>query len=235
MTTGNREASVEVTDAPSLKVWDLPVRLFHWSLVVLLGIAWWSAEQRELEWHRYAGYSILALVLFRLLWGFFGSTTARFIQFVSGPKRVFLYLRHDLFVRKSARHHGHNPLGGWSVIAMLGLLLLQTVLGLLSVDVDGIESGPLSYLVSFETGRIAAETHALVFNGLLIIIGIHIAAVLFYRFYKHENLVSAMILGSKRWHGESKPMLHFPPALRAIVLFALSALAVFIMVKFFGR
>lgn len=235
MTKNNRDASVEVTNASSLKIWDLPVRLFHWSLVVLLGIAWWSAEQRELEWHRYAGYSILALVLFRLLWGFFGSTTARFVQFVSGPKRVFHYLRHDLFVRKSARHHGHNPLGGWSVMVMLGLLLLQTVLGLFSVDVDGIESGPLSYLVSFDSGRTAAEIHALVFNGLLIIIGVHIVAVLFYRFYKHENLVSAMILGSKRWHGDIKPMLHFPPALRAGVLFAVSALAVFVMVKFFGR
>lgn len=234
MTDANRKTS-DAAQSRTLKIWDVPVRLFHWSLVVLLGIAWWSAEQRQLDWHRYAGYSILALVLFRLLWGFFGSTTARFSHFVSGPARVTDYLRNDLFAHRSHPYYGHNPLGGWSIIAMLGLMLLQTMLGLFSVDVDGIESGPLSYLVSFDTGRLAAETHHWIFNELLALVVIHIVAILFYRFYKKENLVSAMILGSKSWNGDAKPALHFPPVLRAIVLFTLSALAVFIMVKFFGR
>lgn len=234
MTDANHKPA-NATPSRALKIWDVPVRLFHWSLVVLLGIAWWSAEQRQLDWHRYAGYSILALVLFRLLWGFFGSTTARFSHFISGPGRVIDYLRNDLFAHRSHQYYGHNPLGGWSIIAMLGAMLVQTTLGLFSVDVDGIESGPLSYLVSFDTGRLAAETHHWIFNVLLALVVIHIVAILFYRFYKKENLVSAMILGSKNWNGEAKIALHFPPALRAIVLFALSALAVFVMVKFFGR
>jgi len=235
MTTDNRKP-LDVSPAASrLKIWDMPVRLFHWSIVALIAMAWWSAEQRQLDWHRYIGYTVLTLILFRLLWGCFGSTTARFTHFVSGPKHVIDYFRNDLFARKISAHHGHNPLGGWSVIAMLGAMLLQTLLGLFAVDIDGIESGPLAYLVSFDTGRTAAEIHHLIFNVLLALIALHIVAILFYRFYKNENLVSAMILGSKRWHGEPKPMVHFPPALRAIVLFALSAAAVFVMVKFFGR
>jgi cytochrome b len=232
MASDNREPSGA---ANSLKIWDLPIRLFHWSLVVLIASAWWSAEQRELEWHRRTGYALLTLLLFRVLWGFFGSTTARFAYFISGPARSFNYFRNDLFARKVSTSPGHNPLGGWSVLAMLGAMLLQTLLGLFAVDIDGIESGPLSYLVSFDTGRLAAETHHLIFNVLLTLIVFHIAAILFYRFYKNENLVRAMVVGSRHWHGEKVPALQFHSLKRALAILLGCALLVAAAITLFGR
>ncbi|HSB97882.1 MAG TPA: cytochrome b/b6 domain-containing protein [Spongiibacteraceae bacterium] len=217
-------------------MWDLPTRLFHWALVALIAGAWWSAEQRLLEWHRYCGYGLLTLLLFRLAWGLFGSTTAQFNYFLRGPVRVLAYCRRELWAReKQSQQPGHNPLGGWSVLAMLALALLQILLGLFAVDIDGIESGPLAYLISFDGGRLAAQTHHLVFKVLLSFIGLHIAAIAFYRIHKKENLVSAMISGSETNRDREPLAVHFAPLWRAAALFSLSAAAVFISLHFFGR
>lgn len=178
-------------------VWDLPIRLAHWLLVVLLCFSWWTGTESQMQWHRFSGYAILTLVLFRIYWGFAGSATARFVQFVRGPAVVIRYSR-SLLKRSSACLVGHNPLGGWNVVILLFALLLQTLLGLFAVDVDGIESGPLSYLVSFETGRAAARLHGRVFNLLEVFIAFHLVAILFYHFYKRQNLTAAMIVGTKR-------------------------------------
>jgi cytochrome b len=213
--------------------WDLPTRLFHWSIVILIGLAWWSAEQRLLDWHRRAGYAVLCLLVFRILWGVLGSHTARFAIFCKGPAQVIQYVRKDMFLRGSTQSAGHNPLGGWSVIAMLSAMLLQTLLGLIAVDVDGLESGPLSYLVSFETGRIAAKTHHYVFNILLALIVLHLAAIAFHYFYKRQNLTNAMITGKIAADGEQQPLYSSP--LRAIVLFAWSVLLVFFVTTIMGR
>src|ERR1700726_3554826 len=134
---------------PRVRVWDGFTRLVHWLLVVLMGVSWWTAGHHHMDYHRYSGYALLGVLSFRLYWGVFGSTTARFAHFVKGPRSIWRYLR------SKARHvtPGHNPLGALSVLALLGLLLAQVTLGLFSVDVDGIESGPLSHWVSFETGR----------------------------------------------------------------------------------
>ena len=174
-------------------MWDLPVRLFHWLLVPLIAFSWWSAEEARLDWHRLSGYAILTLVLFRVLWGLFGSETARFGFFLRGPGSIGSYLKgtYTAFV-------GHNPMGGWSVLAMIALLVAQTALGLFSVDVDGIESGPLAVFVSFDQGRVAAEAHHLVFNGLLVLIALHVLTVLFYLVFKRDNLVGPMVTGRKR-------------------------------------
>src|SRR5262245_11528061 len=115
--------------AARVRVWDIPVRLFHRLLVPLIAFAWWSAEAGHLEWHRLAGYAVLALLLFRVAWGFVGSDTARFGQFLRGPAAIGAYLRGRLVVL------GHNPLGGWSVFAMLLLLIAEVTLGLFAVDV----------------------------------------------------------------------------------------------------
>jgi cytochrome b len=178
-------------------VWDLPIRLAHWTLVVLLCFSWWTATESQMQWHRFSGYGILTVVLFRIYWGFVGPITARFIHFVRGPAVVIGYSR-SLLKRSSARIMGHNPLGGWNVVMLLFVLLLQALLGVFAVDVDGIESGPLSYLVSFETGRAAAKLHGRVFNVLQIFIVLHLAAILFYHFYKRQNLTAAMIVGTGR-------------------------------------
>ena len=217
-----------------LQIWDLPVRLFHWALVLLLAMAWWTAENGVLDWHRRAGYAILTLVLFRVLWGFFGSSTARFSHFLRGPITVGGYVRHSLFGRSPATQAGHNPLGGWSVMAMLGLIAVQVILGFFAVDVDGIESGPYSYLVDFETGRAAAEWHELVFNLLLALIALHVLAILYYALGKRDNLVGPMIRGGRPWSGE-RPALRFAPLYLALGLFLVSALTVWVAVSFFGQ
>ena len=177
----------------SIPVWDVPIRVFHWSIVAAIVVSWWSAEYRVMNVHRYSGYTLLGLIVFRLYWGIVGSPTARFAHFVRGPGAIGSYLRDP------ARHdtHGHNPLGGWSVVAMLALLLAQVTIGLFVTDIDGLESAPLSYLVSFEASRALAEAHEVIFNVLLALIVLHIAAILFYLFARRKNLVAAMLTGRK--------------------------------------
>lgn len=181
----------------AVQVWDFPVRAFHWLLVPLIAFSWWSAEEGRLDWHRLSGYSILALIVFRILWGIFGSETARFGRFLRGPSSVGLYVR-SLGARAHAPSVGHNALGGWSVLAMIGLLLAQAVLGLFAVDIDGFESGPLAVFVSFEQGRLAASAHHLTFNAILVLIGLHLLAIFYYAVIERENLVGPMITGRKR-------------------------------------
>ena len=192
-----------------VRVWDLPTRLFHWLIVVLFAFSWWTAEYDHLDWHMLSGYAILVLVLFRIYWGFVGSSTARFANFLK-PPRTFLAYAGRLFERSGHTTHGHNPMGGWSVVALVLLLLLQTVLGLFAIDVDGVSAGPLDTLVSFDTGRWFSHQHGRLFNFLLVFSGLHVAAILFYWIYKRENLISAMITGFKRLPGgDAGPDFHF--------------------------
>ncbi len=181
-------------NSTAVRVWDLPTRLFHWSLVALIGFSWWSAEVRQMDWHLLSGITVLALVAFRLLWGFIGGSTARFGQFVRSPGRVLAYLRTGTALRSP----GHNPVGGYSVVLMLALLTIQVATGLLAVDVDGIDSGPLSFLVSFEQGRAASEVHEIAFTLLQVVAGIHILAILFYLVVRKLNLIRPMITGSDK-------------------------------------
>jgi len=178
------------------RIWDPFVRLFHWALVLLIAFSWWSGEQHDMDRHRLSGYTILALVVFRVLWGFFGPRTARFSSFVRGPGAVMAYVR-SMGSRIAHASNGHNPLGGWSVVAMLAVILAMVVAGLFSVDVDGLESGPLADYVSFEAGRSAAEIHETVFNVILALVAIHVAAVLFYLVWKRQNLIRAMVTGKR--------------------------------------
>lgn len=177
-------------------VWDIPTRVFHWLLVCLFGFSWWCAETDHMDWHRYSGLTICGLLTFRILWGFVGTDTARFSHFVKGPRAILAYLRPS--TNEPYRPPlGHNPLGGWSVIALLLVLCVQVITGLFAVDVDGIESGPLSYLVDFDKGRIAAAIHHVSFDLLLALIGLHLIAVLFYLFVRGRNLIWPMIVGSQ--------------------------------------
>jgi len=210
------------------------VRLVHWALVLDIAALWWTGTERLLDWHRLAGYAMAALVLFRLAWGFVGSDTARFASFVQGPRRAYAYLRDELFDRHAPPHFGHNPLGGWSVAAMLGLLATQVALGTLAVDVDGIESGPFSYLVEFDTGRAAAEWHHLLFNVLLGLIALHIVAVVFYATYRRHNLVATMVTGSRPGTGHELSD-RFVSVWVALAIMLLSAGLVWASVKYLGQ
>jgi len=189
------------TDRPTrVAVWDLPTRLFHWLLVALIGFSWWSGKNDHVEWHLWSGLAVLSLLIFRILWGFVGSSTARFSSFVRGPSAVFGYLRGEW------RGIGHNPLGALSVVALLALLLAQVGLGLVSTDDDGLVEGPLAYLISYDASEEAADLHEDLFDVLLIFIALHIAAVLFYALFKRKNLVGPMITGRAAIDPESEPM-----------------------------
>ena len=193
MTQGAPEAPA-LTQA--VKLWDLPVRLVHWSFVVLLPVLWLSAESGNLNLHSTLGLVMLGLVVFRLLWGLFGSSTARFSGFLRGPGAIRAYLASSRN-GTSAPVVGHNPLGALSVIALLGLLALQVSLGLFAQDTDAVSSGPLNFLVSWDTGKAASEAHEVVFNLLVALVVVHLAAIAWYRLVRKDDLVRPMVTGRK--------------------------------------
>ena len=201
------------------RVWDLPTRLFHWSLVLLLALSWWSAEAHRDELHLWLGYGVLFLVLFRIGWGFVGSSTARFSNFVRGPGDVLLYIRH----RFRWTMAGHTPLAALSVVALLLMVAVQVGTGLVALDEDGLSGGPLSHLVSISTSELAYELHEEMFDFLLILIGLHIAAILLYRLALGLNLLGPMITGKAELAPGVEPMRPVPPAVA--ILCALVALA----------
>lgn len=178
----------------AIPVWDLATRLFHWLLVLLVAGAWLSYKYGDvtMTWHKWNGYAILTLLLFRLLWGAIGSSTARFGDFVKGPRSVLRYLRDGA----RAPALGHNPAGGWSVLAMLGILVVQAGAGLFTTD-DIIVSGPLKFLVSADTAAFLSSLHRLGYYLLLGLVALHLAALAFHRLAHGENLVRAMISGKK--------------------------------------
>jgi cytochrome b len=184
------------------RVWDLPIRLFHWLLAALIGFSWWSVKNHQTEWHIWSGIAILTLLVFRLLWGLFGSSTARFATFVRGPGVVRDYLRDH----SSWRFAGHNPLGALSVIALLAAVAVQVGLGLISVDEDGLNEGPLAQLVSLDFSEEASDLHEDFFNVLLALIVLHIAAIVYYRLVQGKRLTGAMFTGRAALEPGIEPM-----------------------------
>ena len=177
-----------MTRSGRTRIWDVPTRVFHWSLPVLIAFAWWTYKTDRMDWHRIAGYALLASMVYRLLWGVFGSQTARFANFVRGPRAIWRYLM------KGETTAGHNPLGGWSVILLLTVLVALTVLGLFVSDEDGMESGPLADYVTLDQAKLAGHLHGLAFNLLLAFVALHVAAVVFY-FARGRNLLVPMLTG----------------------------------------
>lgn len=196
------------------RLWDGPTRIVHWALVAIIGFAWWSAEADHLQWHRWSGYAVVGLVAFRLAWGFVGSGSARFANFVKGPSATLAYLR-TLPGRAHGDLAGHNPLGAWSVVAILAVLIAQVATGLFAVDIDAFEAGPLSDRIDFDTGRLLAKWHHWSFTTLQILIVLHLAAVAFYLIYKRSNLIGPMLTGYRRF--KIDPGLIFAPLWRALV------------------
>jgi len=176
-------------------VWDLPLRLFHWLLVLSMIASYTTAKLGFdwMQWHFYLGYWTLGLVVFRILWGFFGPRHARFGSFIHRPSAVWLYLR-GMFNRESPRTIGHNPVGGLMVLLMLALLAIQATTGLFTTD-DVVWSGPYYPAVSSSTASTLSSIHSLNFNIILGAVGLHIAAIVFYGLYKRQNLVVPMLHG----------------------------------------
>jgi cytochrome b len=192
-------------DKPTL-VWDRATRLVHWALAPLILFLWWTAHDDRMGWHRWAGLAVLGLLVFRLAWGLLGGSTARFAHFVRGPGAAFAYGRSLFAKTRKAAVAGHNPLGGWSVLALITTLSAVVSLGLFAEDVDGLEPGPLARFVDFDAGRTAARLHHLAFDVLLWLIGLHVAAIAFYALARRENLVGPMVTGRRRLPDGTPPL-----------------------------
>jgi len=213
----------------AVKVWDLPVRLVHWALVLLFAFQVLSASLGEklIDWHMRSGYAILALVLFRVLWGVAGSGSARFSSFLARPADALEFGRR-LWSRRASAMAGHNPLGGWMVVALLAALLVQVGTGLFSND--GIASeGPLAKLVSGGLSDRITTLHHWNFRVLLVLASLHVAAVVYHWLALKENLIGAMFSGVKRLR-EAPPPLKFAGGGRALLLLAISAALVWLIV-----
>lgn len=187
-----------------VRIWDLPIRLFHWLLVAMFALGWWSAgHPQHLDLHLLSGYTIAALLLFRLVWGVVGTRHARFRSFAVGPKRVVSYLR-DLFGPRTLHPVGHNPAGAWAIFTMLALLLAITLSGL--VVLGGEEGhGPLAGILSLETGIAWHEPHEWLAWAMLLLVVVHLIGVAVESILHRDNLVAAMISGKKSLH-DSPPV-----------------------------
>ncbi len=183
------------TSVNKVRVWDLPTRLFHWALAVcIIGLAITGiVGANAMVWHFRFGYSVFALLLFRIIWGLVGGRWSRFGAFIYAPKSVINYLRGQ---GKPEHSVGHSPIGAGSVFALLGFLLAQVGTGLLSDDEIAF-AGPLTRFVSNATVSLATNYHKNIGKWVLLgLVALHIAAIIFYLARKH-NLVGAMLHGDK--------------------------------------
>lgn len=221
------EQSTTLPVNDSHRLWDLPTRLFHWLLVALIALQFASGEfgWPSMRWHYLGGYATLALIVFRILWGVFGSQTSRFREFVRGPRAMLRYLA-VLRRGETLQHAGHNPLGGWSVIAMLASIALQATTGLFASD-DVSEDGPLVARVSAATVGLMTRLHAWNRYVLLALVVLHLGAIAAYAL-RGTNLVAPMWSG--RAHDTGTRSLRFVPAWRAFVCATIAAGAVWALV-----
>ncbi|HLF58294.1 MAG TPA: cytochrome b/b6 domain-containing protein [Alphaproteobacteria bacterium] len=212
-----------------LFVWDFPTRAFHWSLVTLVAIAWATAETDSDFWfqiHLAAGYGVLGLLVFRIIWGFAGSRHALFADFVR-PWQVVRDYTKRLMTLRPPHSVGHNPLGGWMVILLLAVLAGVVATGLFGAENSARieeDAGPLAYLVSAATASEMIEIHEALFNVLLVLVGIHIAGVITDIVLTRDNLIRAMITGYKNVAvAEPAAGAGSPPYVRAAVAVAVAA------------
>jgi cytochrome b len=188
-----------------VKVWDVPIRLFHWLLLIFVVTSVTTAKigGNLMTMHMFSGYLVLTLLIFRLAWGVVGGHHARFVSFVHGPITVLRYAAR-LARMDTPRYLGHNPLGAWSVVAMLSVLLVQASTGLFASD-DIFTEGPLYPLVSNADSRALTRIHNINFIVIGCLVAVHLAAVLFHLLVKGENLIKPMFTGLKLWHGDAPP------------------------------
>ena len=177
----------------SIRIWDLPTRLFHWLFAasVIGAIATVKAGGLWMDWHLPSGVAALVLLVFRVIWGFVGPRYARFSNFVTSPKQLCQYLSAD----QTSHTAGHNPLGAWSVIALLIVVGVQAITGLFATD-DILTQGPLNVYVSSQTASLMTTIHKWNETPLFILIGLHLLAILVYTL-RGKNLVLPMITGNK--------------------------------------
>lgn len=214
----------EMSSSPAhVAVWDIPTRLFHWLLAGLIGLLWLSGEvgglsvNAPLPWggtlflgnmdiHMLLGEAVLILVVYRILWGLVGSSTARFGHFVRGPRAILAYVA-AVARGETPLFTGHNPAGAVMIVVMLLALAVQAGLGLFAND-DIFSEGPLAHLVDKDLSDTLTGLHGALFNGLVALVAVHVAAALYYG-VRGKNLVRPMVTGRK-------PRQHLPPGAEGV-------------------
>lgn len=189
-----------------VRAWDFPTRLFHWTLLVLVLGSYYTqwlmdpARDPTMRFHRWIGYLILVLIVFRLIWGFVGGSTSRFLAFVPSPLKAIRYA--SAFVRGRSPHYlGHNPLGALMIVALLLVVLAQALSGLFAADSNAIFGGPFAHTDPLEDApawkSFISRYHHLGADILVGLVGVHVVANLAYQFAKGDNLIGAMVSGRK--------------------------------------
>jgi cytochrome b len=206
-----------------MPIWDLPTRLFHWVLVGLVAFSYFSAKYNKMDLHVLSGHAVLALLIFRVVWGFVGSDTARFSRFLKSPLAALRHLSHFLR-REPDTQVGHNEAGGWMVIGLLLLLAAQVATGLCAND-DGTTEGPLVKYISKALSDRLSGFHSLIINILLVAIAGHVLAVIGYAVFKGHDLVRPMITGRKRLPAATPAPGMIHPVVALVVLLVAAAIA----------
>jgi cytochrome b len=212
-----------------MRVWDAPTRLFHWAIVLLLIVSYISVQREWTQLHFLSGYAVLALLLFRLAWGFVGSETSRFRQFMRNPVTGLRHLA-AFGKREPDTEIGHNAAGGWMILVLLLALFVQAGSGLFSNDDTGVK-GPLAHWVNKPASDWMSGLHATSFYVLLALIVVHIVAIIAYAVVKRHDLVRAMVTGKKRLPANLRQPRFASPLLAAGIL-AAAAGVVWALVRF---
>ncbi len=220
----------------TVPAWDLPTRLFHWALVILILSAWLSYEFAEdigdetLVWHRANGLAILTLIVWRVLWGIWGPPPARFAGFVRAPSAIIAYAS-GLLDGRAGRYLGHNPVGALMVLALLATVGTIAGFGLFATDDNDLVGGPLYRLVGEQQNSLATRLHDQLFNYVLLpLVALHITVNALYTLVKKEPLIQAMITGRKpaeAYVDTKEAGIAARPGIRAVICLAASVAIVF--------
>jgi cytochrome b len=229
MDTEQRTTPSGVDRNHSVQVWDLPTRLFHWLTVALVAGAYVTERLNWLNWHVRIGETLLVLVLFRILWGCFGSETAQFRSFVASPAAALRHLRR-IFRRESDLQVGHNAAGGWMVLLLLALLFIETLSGVYDYN-EIADEGPLSVWVPASVANAISAVHAVGWDVLAAAIALHVAAIALYAVAKGHNLLRPMLTGRKRLPASIRAPRQ-ASAWRALLLLCSAAIAVTLLATY---
>ena len=213
MTPGGRPSAPATADANEMKqslrvvrVWDLPTRIVHWGFAGLIPFLWWTGTHYEWQLHILGGEILLGLLIFRVMWAFVGSSTARLFRMVRVPSEVLRYAKTLASAPYDWVEPGHNPLGAWSAIAMLMAMSTLTITGLFAVSLDGLTEGPLAAIGTDAFSRLATEWHHQLFAVLLCLVVLHLVAIVFYTAVKRQAIVPSMVHGRRLLPIESAPV-----------------------------
>jgi cytochrome b len=216
-------------DRRAVVVWDAPTRVFHWLAAAMVAAAYVTARLNWLDWHARIGEALLALVFFRLLWGCFGSETARFSHFLRSPAAAWRHLRH-VFRHEADLQVGHNPAGAWMVVLLLALLLGETLSGLY-INNDVADAGPLTQWVPASIANAITVVHAILWDVLLAAVVLHVLAIVLYAAAKSQNLLRPMLTGRKPLPASVRAP-RLAPVVRALLLLLVGVVAVVLLTTY---